>query len=257
MLGFFTGWINFYGWMFDLASLLQITANISVSMYIVYHQDTYTPESWHVYVAYILITLVCLALVLFANRLVPHTQTLGMFLVIVGGLVTIIVLAAMPARHASNDFVWGSFNENNVTGWPGGVAFLCGVLNGAFTIGTPDAITHMAEELPRPRRDLPKAIALQIGLGFLYAFVFAITIMYAVTDLSVLTAGGINTYPLANIYKQATTNGEGRQNFGAQFGLLFSECSSLQNDEMEIMLTLEGSSLEFFHDVLRGHNGDG
>lgn len=85
----------------------------------------------------------------------------------------------------------------------------------------------MAEELPHPKKDLPKAIGLQLGLGFLYAFVFAIAIMYATTDLSAITTG-INTYPLANIYQQATTDANGNQNLGAQFGLLFIIwCSSL------------------------------
>lgn len=227
MVGFFTGWINFYGWMFDLAALLQITANVSVNLYVIYHQSTYVYEAWHVYVAYVLITWFCVAVVVFVNRVIPHTQTVGMFFVIVGGIVSIIVIAAMPKQHASNYFVWGSFKENNITGWQDGVAFLLGVLNGAFTIGTPDAITHMAEELPHPKKDLPKAIGLQIGLGFLYAFVFAITISYAITDLDVLTTG-INTYPLASIYAQATANGDGSQNLGAQFGLLFIIwCSSM------------------------------
>lgn len=167
IVGFFTGWINFYGWMFDLAALTQITANISINMYIVYHQDNYVFEQWHVYIAYILITLFSTAFVIFANRAVPWTQNVGMFFVIVGGIVTIIVISAMSKVHASNHFVWGSFDENNLTGYPGGLAFLLGVLNGSFTIGTPDAITHLAEELPHPRRDLPKGIALQIGLGFL------------------------------------------------------------------------------------------
>ena len=49
----------------------------------------------------------------------------------------------MPQQHAPSDFVWSEFDENNVTGWSGGIAFLAGVLNGAFTIGTPDAVTHM------------------------------------------------------------------------------------------------------------------
>lgn len=227
MVGFFTGWINFYGWMFDLAALIQITANVSVNLYVIYHQSTYVYEAWHVYVAYLLITWFCVAVVVFVNRVIPHTQTVGMFFVIVGGIVSIIVIAAMPKQHASNHFVWGSFKENNITGWQDGVAFLLGVLNGAFTIGTPDAITHMAEELPHPKKDLPKAIGLQIGLGFLYAFVFAITISYAITDLDVLTTG-INTYPLASIYAQATANGDGSQNLGAQFGLLFIIwCSSM------------------------------
>ena len=80
---------------------------------------------------------------------------------------TIIVVAALPKQHASNAYVWRNW-ENN-TGWGGGTAFLIGVLNGAYTIGTPDSITHMAEELPNPRRDLPRGIAVQIILGTISA----------------------------------------------------------------------------------------
>ncbi|KAI1267708.1 putative amino acid transporter [Xylariaceae sp. FL1019] len=214
MLGFFTGWINFYGWMFDLAALIQITSNISVQMYATYHQDTYVPEAWHVYVAYVALIWISGLFVISANRLVPATQNLGMFFVAVGGFVTIIVLAAKPKVHATNHFVWGSFKENNLTGWSGGVAFLTGVLNGAFTIGTPDAITHIAEELPNPKKDLPKAIGLQLSLGFAYAFFFAIALSYAITDISLLQ-GGKDTYPLAAIYQQATGTA------GGTFGLLF------------------------------------
>jgi choline transport protein len=223
IVGFFTGWINFYGWMFDLAALVQITANILISMYAIYHQDgdnPYVSEPWHVYIAYLLVLWIGTGIVIFANRILPHTQTVGMFFVIVGGIVTIIVVAAMPKQHASNSFVWASFDENNLTGWSGGVAFMCGVLNGAFTVGTPDAITHMAEELPHPKRDLPKAIGLQISLAFLYAFCFAIALCYAITDISVLQ-GSINSYPLANIYIQATAYADGTPNLGATFGLLF------------------------------------
>ncbi|KAI6088062.1 amino acid transporter [Hypoxylon rubiginosum] len=214
-VGFFTGWINFYGWMFDLAALIQITSNILVQMYATYHQDTYVPEAWHVYVTYIGVLWISTFFIIFANKLIPYTQNCGMFFVVVGGIITIIVISAMnPSAHASNYFVWGSFEENNLTGWQGGVAFLLGVLNGAFTIGTPDAITHIAEELPNPRKDLPRAIGLQLGLGFLYAFAFAIAIGYAITDISALQ-GGINTYPLAVIYQQATGSP------AATFGLLF------------------------------------
>jgi hypothetical protein len=50
-------------------------------------------------------------------------------------------------------------------GRPNGMAFIAGMLNGAFTIGSPDAVTHMAEEMPSPRKDLPKAIAAQLISG--------------------------------------------------------------------------------------------
>ncbi|KAK3985397.1 putative amino acid transporter [Cladorrhinum sp. PSN332] len=221
--GFFTGWINFYGWIFDLAALVQITANISLSMYVIYHRETYSFQAWHAYAAYLGVLWICVALVMWGNKVLPYTQHAGMFFVVVGGVVTIVVLAVMMPKGGGkerNYFVWGSFEENNLTGWGGGVAFLLGVLNGAFTVGTPDAITHIAEELPKPRRDLPIAIGLQIGLGFLYAFCFAIVLCYAITDLGILQ-GGINTYPLVDIYLQATADGQGNQNLGATLGLLF------------------------------------
>lgn len=135
-------------------------------MYATYHLD-YIQYSWHTYIAYLLVLWISTIIIIFANRLLPYTQHVGMFFVIVGRVVTIIVLAAVLSTHASSHFVWGSFNENNLTDWPGGAAFLYGILNGAFTISTPGAITHMAEELPHPQRDLSKAIGLQIGLGFL------------------------------------------------------------------------------------------
>lgn len=133
-------------------------------MYAVFHPDL-AIRPWHVYVAFLLITWVCTATVIFGNRFIPYLQNVGLVLVIIGGLVTIIVVAAMPKTHASNSFVWKDWS--NQTGWSSGVAFLTGVLNGAFTIGTPDAITHMAEELPNPKTDLPKGVAAQIILGFL------------------------------------------------------------------------------------------
>ena len=83
---------------------------------------------------------------------------------------TIIVVAAMPKVHAPNSAVWGDFSQNNAAGWNNGVTFLTGVLNGAFTIGTPDAVTHMSEELPNPARDMPRAVAAQIILGTLSKF---------------------------------------------------------------------------------------
>lgn len=99
-------------------------------------------------------------------------------------------------------------------GWSGGVCFLTGVLNGAFTIGTPDAVTHMAEELPNPKVDLPKAVFAQVGLGFVTAFVYAIAILYGINDLDAVT-GSSGSFPLAEVYRQATGSK------GATFGLLF------------------------------------
>lgn len=48
-------------------------------------------------------------------------------------IVTVAVLAAMPKTHATSAFVWKDFT--NDTGYSSnGVAFLTGVLNGAFVV---------------------------------------------------------------------------------------------------------------------------
>ncbi|KAK5684538.1 hypothetical protein LTS10_004408 [Elasticomyces elasticus] len=212
VLGFFTGWLNFFGWIFDVASIATIPANVCVQMYICFHPD-FVPEPWHTYVAFLIITWLCTAFVIFCNRLMPYLQHIGLFLVVVGGLVTIIVCAAMPAQHATHTFVWGNFDVNNLTGWSGGVAFLTGVLNGAFAIGTPDAVTHLAEELPNPKVDLPKAVFAQVGLGFITTFCYAIAVFYAINDLdAVVNSSG--SFPIAEVYSQATGSA------GGTFGLL-------------------------------------
>lgn len=217
ILGFFAGSINFFGWLFDFASITQIASNVAVQLYAIFNPDLVI-EPWHVYIAYILITLLVTITCVFANRIIPALQHAGMALVILGGLVTIIVLAAMPDAHASSNFVWKDFN--NLTGWSNGVAFLTGVLNGAFTVGTVDSITHIAEELPNPAIDLPKGIAWQISLGFLSAFLYGIALFYSITDLdAVINSNG--SFPLAAIYHQATGTK------GGTFCLLFIVLLSL------------------------------
>jgi choline transport protein len=133
-------------------------------MYFMYH-PLFVIQPWNVFVVFTLIVWLCIAATIFFNRYLPYLQYFGLFIVLAGGLITIIVLAAMPKQYSSSSFVWTDFE--NETGWSDGIAFLTGVLNGAYTIGTPHAVSHMAEELPNPRRGLPKAIAAQLILGFL------------------------------------------------------------------------------------------
>jgi choline transport protein len=178
-------------------------AELVVQMYALYHPG-FAIQPWNIFVTLTIIIWLCIAATIFFNRYLPILQNFGLFIVLVGGIVTIIVLAAMPKPHSSSSFVWKDWS--NTTGWTSGVAFLTGVLNGAFTIGTPDAVTHMAEELPDPRRDLPKAIAAQMG--------FAIALFYGVSDLSAVQSSN-GSFPLATAYLQATNS------TGATFGLLF------------------------------------
>ncbi|KAL8278576.1 hypothetical protein RQP46_009068 [Phenoliferia psychrophenolica] len=150
---------------------------IIVQLWAIYHPE-YVSEAWHVYVCYLVLVWSTACICIFANRLIPTLQNVCLVLVIGGLFVTVAVLAALPKKHATS------------------------------------SITHMAEELPNPRRQLPIGIAAQILLGAFTSFTFAVALMYSIQDLDALLASTAN-FPLATVYIQAT-NG----NTAATTGLL-------------------------------------
>ncbi|TKA77794.1 hypothetical protein B0A49_03959 [Cryomyces minteri] len=108
------------------------------------------------------------------------------------------------AGHATSAIVWK--NWSNQTGWASdGFVFLAGTLNGAFAVGTPDCVSHLAEEIPNPRRNIPKAILAQMVIGFFTALFYMIAIFYSIQSFDDVLA---NTYtsPLAEVYLQATSS---------------------------------------------------
>ncbi|KAI4197742.1 MAG: hypothetical protein LQ350_005717 [Teloschistes chrysophthalmus] len=203
--GWFAGWWNGLAWLLALASQLQIVAAQAVSMYAVMH-DGFETERWQVFVTYILIAWIACFTVLYMNRALPSIELLGGFLVIVGVFVTIVVCAVLPhvtgKGYATNHSVWRDWQ--NQTGYESdGFVFLLGMLNGAYAVGTPDLITHLAEEVPHPSSNLPKAILAQYTFGFLSGLCYLLAILYPITSLpSVLNSTYL--FPLTAIYRQAT-----------------------------------------------------
>lgn len=150
-VGFFAGWWNFFAWIFGLASTVQILSAQLTSMYAISHPGFVT-ERWHIFVTYVIATWVVTAVVLFANRAMPRIEQAGLFFLLAGVVISIIVCAVMPGitgnGYATSPSVWKEWV--NSTGYSSdGFVFLAGMLNGAFAVGTPDITSHMAEEIPR------------------------------------------------------------------------------------------------------------
>jgi choline transport protein len=114
-----------------------IIANISVGMYSLYHPGLEI-QRWHVFIAYIVSTWICCGTVLFANRALPMINNIGLFFILAGMLITILVCATIPSTtgsgHATSSSVWTEWS--NQTGYTSdGFVFLAGMLNGAYAIG--------------------------------------------------------------------------------------------------------------------------
>ena len=116
----------------------------------------------------------------------------------------------MPGRggrpgHASSSFVWTEW-VNDGLGYSDGFVFVAGMLNGAYSVGTPDTTTHLAEEIPYPQRNVPIAIFYQMSIGFVTGLAYLIAILYAINDFDALYD---SPWPIATIYLQATGSADG------------------------------------------------
>lgn len=80
--------------------------------------------------------------------------------------------------HATSSFVWTEWQAD--IGYPNGFVFVLGMLNGAYSIGAPDVVSHLAEEVPFPQKNVPLGIGIQFIIGFLTAFCYIIALMYSI-----------------------------------------------------------------------------
>ena len=172
----------------------------------------------HVFVCYLLVTWLACTIVCLANSIVPRLNIAGLVFILLGAIITIVVCVVMVntgSEPASSETVWKNWSAD--IGYPDGFVFIAGMLNGAFAMGTPvfilisnfrhvlipvqDATTHLAEEIPRPEINVPKAIAAQYFLGFISAFAYLVAILYSISDYDALYA---SSFPIAEVYSQAT-----------------------------------------------------
>jgi choline transport protein len=208
VIGFFAGWWNYLAWICGAASMAAIWSNSILQIYALKHPD-YTVKEVHVFVVYVLTTWLACFSVCFAGRAMPLLNQFGIYWLLIGLVITIAVLAAVPTRsggsgHATSSFVWLEWQAD--LGYPNIIVFLGGMLNGAYSVGCPAAVSHLAEEIPRPERNVPVAIGLQVLTGFITGFSYLIALMYSIHSYDRVFA---SQFPLAEVYLQATGSADG------------------------------------------------
>jgi choline transport protein len=108
-------------------------------MYALFHAD-YDPKRWHVFVAYTACSWLCCASVMYGQRILAKINDIGLFLIVAGVAITVIVLLGFPAargsKYSPSRAVWTEWQ--NDTGYSSnGFVFVMGMLNGAFALGVP------------------------------------------------------------------------------------------------------------------------
>lgn len=97
-------------------------------------------------------------------------------------VIFITLFAMSDNQHMSaKDFFLTSINA---TGWPKGIAFIMGMNGANWSFSCLDVATHLAEEMPRPATDIPKALIWTIVVGFSSGLLVVISVL--------INAGQIN-----------------------------------------------------------------
>ncbi|EAW10356.1 putative choline transport protein [Aspergillus clavatus NRRL 1] len=206
-VGFLTGYLNACAWLLSGASVSSLLGNEVVSMYMLLNPGVQW-HPWQVFIVFQLLAWLCCGIVCFGNRFIPAMNRVALVFSMSGLFATIMVLVIMPKKHASTVEVWETY-YNNTGGWSDGICFLTGLINPAFSVGVPDCISHLSEEVVEPEIKVPQGTMLQMLTAFVTTFLYLIALFYSIQDLDAVFEFNLTSFPTAEIYRQATGSNAG------------------------------------------------
>ncbi|RAH71859.1 amino acid transporter [Aspergillus aculeatinus CBS 121060] len=205
ILSWVTGWVNVAGWVALVATNALLSCQLIAGIVSSVHPD-FAWQRWQYFLMYIAYTMLAFVVNGFMNSVLPIIYR-GAFTWSIGGfvLVSITVLACASPDYNSASFVFTNFI--NQTGWPDGVAWLLGLLQGGLGVTAFDAVCHMIEEIPQPSIKGPKIMVVCVGIGTFTGAIFLIVLLFVAGDIDEVVNSSAG--PLLQIFIHATNNRAG------------------------------------------------
>ncbi|KAB8304225.1 hypothetical protein EYC80_003643 [Monilinia laxa] len=202
----FTGWISIGGQIVLTASAAFSAGLQFQGLITLIHPDSYVPARWQGMLFYWLVLLYSAALNIWGSKVLPHTNLASGILHIAGFVAIMAVLGVMAPKHDAR-FIF--VQVTNTSGWKnGGVSWLVGLLSAAYPFLGYDAACHLAEEMPRPKRDVPIAMVGSVAINGIMGLGYCIMLLYSLGDLDDLLASPTG-FPFMQLYQNATKNTAG------------------------------------------------
>ncbi|KIW30667.1 uncharacterized protein PV07_06391 [Cladophialophora immunda] len=205
LLSWITGWINTAGWVALTATAGLLGSQLIIGI-ISLTTPSYEPHRWHQFLIYIGYNVFAFLVNAFITRLLPLVNKAALIWSITGWVViSITVLACASPNYQSGDFVYRTFI--NETGWPNGLAWLLGLLQGGLGLTGFDAVAHCIEEVGDPTVLGPRIMIGCVLIGVVTGFIYLSVLLFVsnnVQDVISSSAG-----PMLQIFYDATSNKAG------------------------------------------------
>ncbi|KAJ5246592.1 hypothetical protein N7468_001575 [Penicillium chermesinum] len=194
---FFTGWLSIIYIMAALVSCNIFVASSILDLVALWN-ETFEIHAWQTYLLHVAL---CLVAFFVTSRFPSAIGRLGIaifFLSLAGFVASLITILVVHKDKQSGDVVFRDYE--NTSGWSDGWGMIIGITACLWAFSGVDGPTHLAEEVPNPSRNVPIAIGLAIGLGFITVLVWIIALMFVVSDVDAIINSPV---PILEVYNQA------------------------------------------------------
>lgn len=170
-----TGWINVGGWIALACTSGLLASQIIVGRIALFHAE-YEPQrcQFLIYLAYMFLGYVGNAV---PTPMLPYVNQASLVWSVLGvTVISITILSTHKVGFADAKWVFGKVL--NETGWPSGVAWMLGLLQGSLGVRAYDAVAHMIEEIPDPSVLGPRIMVGSVLIGMGTGFVFLVVLLF-------------------------------------------------------------------------------
>ncbi|EAW09389.1 GABA permease GabA [Aspergillus clavatus NRRL 1] len=205
ILSWITGWVNVSGWVALVATGGLLGSQLILGV-ISLMNPTYEAQRWHQFLIYIAYNIAGFIINALMNSFLPLVTRSAFIWSLTGfAVISITVLACASPNYSSGEFVFTDFI--NHTGWPDGVAWLLGLLQGGLGVTGFDGVAHMIEEIPNASVVGPKIMIGCVGIGTVTGIIFLVVLLFVAGNIDDVISSSAG--PLLQILKNATNSNAG------------------------------------------------
>jgi amino acid transporter len=198
--GWFTGWFNLIGLVavtasvdYAAATFLNATLSFYGTHFVVNFATTSVQSSLHhVFVLFVLILIAHALINIFSSSLVALFTRISVWWHVIGVLVIIVLLIAVPSHHQSFAFVFGK--RINLSGFSNNMYWFyvlpLGFLLTMYTITGYDASAHISEETRDASMAAPKGVWRSVFYSAVFGWLVLLALTFAATHVKLIDAAG-------------------------------------------------------------------
>ena len=192
-VSYMCAWLNTFGWWALSASLNAFIADFLIQIKVMFDPNwSGVDKGWVHFLVYVGVTTFLTSINVVAcrkeqilpwlNNFVGSWYTVQLFVLCLALLIPVGVKPELSYQSAK--FVFGYWN--NQTGWSDGVIWFVGLIQSAYGLTAYDSVIHMTEEIPAPRKNVPRLMWLSILFSAVTGFIFMVVCLFCIQDMNAL-----------------------------------------------------------------------